>query len=140
MTDSNTKGSRGERELVNYLYDDGWGVMRSPASGASTLNDLPDVLAGNGWKTIAIEAKVCGDDVLYIPPDEVEQVIDFAGRFGAGAYIGVRFDIEYGDPSYGADYPGWYFFHPEDIYRTDSGTYRIKKETALAEGTPIYEL
>jgi Holliday junction resolvase len=41
----------------------------------------------------------------------------------------VRFDRE-----------DWYFFHPGDLHVTDGGNYRVKKETALAEGTDLAEL
>ncbi|MFB6087388.1 MAG: nucleoid-structuring protein H-NS, partial [Haloarculaceae archaeon] len=43
--------------------------------------------------------------------------------------IAVRFDRE-----------DWYFFHPGDLYTTDGGNYRVKKETAVAEGTDFAEL
>jgi Holliday junction resolvase len=41
----------------------------------------------------------------------------------------VRFDRE-----------DWFFFHPGDLYTTDKGSYRVKKETALADGTDFAEL
>ncbi|MFB6096335.1 MAG: nucleoid-structuring protein H-NS, partial [Haloferacaceae archaeon] len=34
----------------------------------------------------------------------------------------------------------WYFFHPGDLYTTDGGNYRVKKETALADGVDFAEL
>jgi len=52
----------------------------------------------------------------------------FARNFGAKARIAVRFDRE-----------DWYFFHPGDLYTTDAGSYRVKKETALADGTDFPE-
>ena len=51
-----------------------------------------------------------------------------AQNFGAKARIAVRFDRE-----------DWYFFHPGDLYTTDAGSYRVKKETALADGTDFPE-
>lgn len=120
---SNRKGDRRERELVNALDEAGFAVMRAPASGSATTRELPDVLAGNGEVFYAIEAKASSGRPIYLDGEEVEALIYFSQNFGAKARIAVRFDRE-----------DWYFFHPGDLYVTDGGNYRVKKETALAEG------
>ncbi|TQQ80761.1 Holliday junction resolvase Hjc [Halonotius roseus] len=126
---ANRKGDRRERELVNQLDEAGFAVMRAPASGSATDRDLPDVLAGNDGRFYAIEAKSSSGDPIYLSGEEVEALIYFAQNFGAKARIAVRFDRE-----------DWYFFHPGDLYTTDGGNYRVKKETALADGTDFDEL
>ncbi|WP_340099039.1 Holliday junction resolvase Hjc [Salinibaculum salinum] len=126
---SNAKGDRMERELVNELDDAGFAVMRAPASGSATERDLPDVLAGNGEQFYAIEAKSSAGDPIYLDAEEIESLLFFSRNFGARARVGVRFDRE-----------DWYFFHPGDLYTTDGGNYRVKKETALADGTDFDEL
>ncbi|MFB6160887.1 MAG: Holliday junction resolvase Hjc [Haloferacaceae archaeon] len=126
---ANRKGDRRERELVNRLDEAGFAVMRAPASGSATDRDLPDVLAGDGERFYAIEAKSSAGDPIYLDGEEVESLVYFAQNFGANARIAVRFDRE-----------DWYFFHPGDLYTTDAGSYRVKKETALAEGTDFAEL
>jgi Holliday junction resolvase len=123
------KGDRRERELVNALDDAGFAVMRAPASGSATERDLPDVLAGDGDDFYAIEAKSSSGDPIYLSGEEVESLIFFAQNFGAKARVGVRFDEE-----------DWYFFHPGDLYTTDGGNYRVKRETALADGEDFDEL
>jgi len=120
----NTKGDRRERELVNRLDAAGFAVMRAPASGSATGRDLPDVLAGNGSTFVAIEAKSSAGDPIYLDGAEVESLIYFARNFGAAPKVGVRFDRE-----------DWYFFHPADLYTTDAGNYRVKKERALSGET-----
>lgn len=120
---ANRKGDRRERELVNRLDEAGFAVMRAPASGSATERDLPDVLAGNSDVFYAIEAKSSSGNPIYLTGEEVEALVYFSRNFGAKARIGVRFDRE-----------DWYFFHPGDLYTTDGGNYRVKKETALAEG------
>ncbi|ELZ87296.1 Holliday junction resolvase [Haloferax elongans ATCC BAA-1513] len=120
---SNRKGDRRERELVNRLDEAGFAVMRAPASGSATTRELPDVLAGNGDVFYAIEAKASSGRPIYLDGEEVEALIYFSQNFGAKARIAVRFDRE-----------DWYFFHPGDLYVTDGGNYRVKKETALSEG------
>ena len=126
---SNRKGDRRERELVNMLDEAGFAVMRAPASGSATARELPDVLAGNGDVFYAIEAKSSSGNPIYLTGEEVEALIYFSRNFGAKARIAVRFDRE-----------DWYFFHPGDLYVTDGGNYRVKKETALAEGADFAEL
>ncbi|MEA1930738.1 Holliday junction resolvase Hjc [Halohasta litorea] len=125
---ANRKGDRRERELVNRLDESGFAVMRAPASGSATDRELPDVLAGDGERFYAIEAKSSSGDPIYLSGEEVEALIYFAQNFGAKARIGVRFDRE-----------DWYFFHPGDLYTTDGGNYRVKKETALADGVDFEE-
>jgi Holliday junction resolvase len=125
---ANRKGDRRERELVNRLDEAGFAVMRAPASGSATERDLPDVLAGDGDRFFAIEAKSSAGDPIYLSGEEVESLVYFARNFGAKARVGVRFDRE-----------DWYFFHPGDLHVTDGGNYRVKLETALAEGTDFDE-
>jgi len=125
---ANRKGDRRERELVNRLDESGFAVMRAPASGSATERELPDVLAGDGDRFYAIEAKSSSGDPIYLSGEEVEALIFFAQNFGAKARIGVRFDRE-----------DWYFFHPGELYTTDGGNYRVKKETALADGVDFDE-
>ncbi|AXG05236.1 nucleoid-structuring protein H-NS [Haloplanus rubicundus] len=126
---ANRKGDRRERELVNELDAAGFAVMRAPASGSATERDLPDVLAGDGEQFYAIEAKSSAGDPIYLSGEEVESLIYFARNFGAKARVAARFDRE-----------DWYFFHPGDLHVTDGGNYRVKKETALAEGEDLDEL
>ena len=119
---SNAKGDRRERELVNRLDEAGFAVMRAPASGSATERELPDVLAGNGDIFYAIEAKSAAGDKIYLDGEEVYALVYFSRNFGAKPRIGVRFDHE-----------DWYFFHPDDLYKTDGGNYRVKGGKALAE-------
>jgi len=125
---SQAKGGRRERELVNLLDEAGFAVMRAPASGAATERELPDVLAGDGETFYAIEAKSSAGNPIYLTGEEVEALIYFSQNFGAKPRIGVRFDRE-----------DWYFFHPGDLHVTDGGNYRVKKETAIADGTDFPE-
>ena len=140
VPNSNRKGSQRERELVNWLDSDGWAVIRAPASGSATQRELPDVLAGNGDRFYAIEGKASGGDPIYYDEEEVEALLFFASNFGATALLGVRYDETHGDPSYGEDWPGWYFFSPEDAHQTWNKNYRVKKERAETRGIPITDL
>ncbi|MCD2200597.1 MULTISPECIES: Holliday junction resolvase Hjc [unclassified Halobacterium] len=129
MSNSNAKGNRRERELVNAFDERGFAVMRAPASGAATERELPDVLAGDGSVFYAVEAKSSAGDPIYLTGEEVEALVYFSQNFGAKPKIGVRFDRE-----------DWYFFHPADVYQTDGGNYRVKKETAIEDGETFDDL
>lgn len=121
-------GSARERELVNLLDEDGWAVMRAPASGASTDRDLPDVLAGNGERSYAIEAKASAERTIYLDEREVDSLYHFAQSFGSIPLIGARFNRE-----------DWALFDPDDLYRTPAGNYRVKKED-VSGGLRVEEL
>ncbi|MDH5018925.1 Holliday junction resolvase Hjc [Halobacterium rubrum] len=129
MANSNAKGNRRERELVNALDERGFAVMRAPASGSATERELPDVLAGDGDAFYAVEAKSSAGDPIYLTGEEVEALVYFSQNFGASPKIGVRFDRE-----------DWYFFHPADVHQTDGGNYRVKKETAVEDGQHLDDL
>lgn len=123
------KGGNRERELVDLFWKEGFGSIRVPASGSSTKRPLPDIIAGNGNMYIAIEAKSSSNDVIYIKGGEIEALLEFSQRFDAYARIGIRFDRE-----------EWRFFHPDDLYTTKKGNYRIKKEKAIKNGEDFREL
>lgn len=127
MTNSNQKGDRRERELVNALAARRFAVMRAPASGSATARDLPDVLAGNAVHFYAIEAKSSSGDPIYLDREEVEALVYFAANFGATPLIGVRFD-----------YAEWLFLLPWHTYCTPSGkSYRVKQTRAERDGVVL---
>ena len=51
------KGTQGERELVKFFNEAGWGCIRIAGSGSSRYPS-PDILAGNAVRRVAIECKV----------------------------------------------------------------------------------
>lgn len=126
---SNRKGERRERELVNLLDGVGFAVMRAPASGSATDRELPDILAGNGESFYAIEAKSSSGNPIDLDAEEVDALIYFAENFGAIPRIAIRFDEE-----------DWAFSAPDDLYVTEAGNYRVKKETAIANGADLFEI
>lgn len=134
MTNSNSKGDRRERELVNWLDENGWAVMRAPASGSATTRELPDVLFGNGNVFYAGEVKASGGDPIYLDQDEVTDLTFFASSFGAKPRIIVKFDLEHGDPGHGEDRPGFYVLDPRDCHRTPADNYRVRKTEAHKHG------
>jgi Holliday junction resolvase len=125
VNSSSRKGDRRERELVGELDQRGFAVIRVPASGSGTERELPDLLAGDGGRFYAIEAKASGDDYIYLDREEVAALRHFASKFGAEAIIAARFD-----------YAEWRFYAPASLHRTDGGRYRVKRDD-LDDGLPL---
>jgi Holliday junction resolvase len=127
------KGSRRERELMELLEEYGFAVVRSAGSGQGGMKESgeereqPDVLAGDGESFYAFESKAVGDDVLYIPKEEFDDLEFFAQNFGAKALLGVRFD-----------YCDFAFFRKEELHETEK-SYRVRKEN-IDKGRSISEI
>lgn len=140
MVDSNSKGDRAERGLVNYLDENGWAVIRVPSSGSGTDRELPDLLAANGEKVVAIELKRTSDSTAYYDEAKVDGLCRFADLFNAAPMLGAQFDCEHGDPAYGEAWPAVYL---ADVWRTettDAGTHKMTKAEAHADACPVHEL
>lgn len=109
------KGTRFERELIHKLWENGFAAMRSPGSGSISY-PMPDILAGNGKKFIAIEVKMRSELPVYLSEQEVKDLVMFANLFGAEPYIGVKISrID------------WKFFRITQLKETKKG-YKIDKE------------
>ncbi len=127
MINRKAKGTQGERELVRFFNENGWGCIRIAGSGSSRYPS-PDILAGNAIRRVAIECKVTKDSKKYLLKDEIEQLRTFSQKFGAEAWIGVRFP---GEP--------WYFLMLEDLYDTGANM-MVSLESARRRGLKAEEL
>lgn len=123
------KGSAEERDLVHKLWDRNFAAMRAPASGGATKKPLPDVIAGNGKKYLAIEVKTTTKDKIYIDHPQIDALCEFSDTFGASPFIGVKFK-----------YTKWLFLKPEIVLRTKNNNYKIEKSFALEKGLEIDEI
>ncbi|MDD9954416.1 MAG: Holliday junction resolvase Hjc [Candidatus Woesearchaeota archaeon] len=84
------RGSAAERELVHMFWDAGWAAFRAPASGAMNV-ELPDVIAGNAQRKVAIEAKLTKESKKYLTKKEIDELRYFSEKFGCEAWVGVKF-------------------------------------------------
>jgi Holliday junction resolvase len=84
------KGSASERDLVHRFWAAGWAAFRAAGSG-SVGYAVPDVIAGNAARKLAIEAKVTVADAKYFTKKEIEELQFFCTRFGCEAWVAVRF-------------------------------------------------
>ena len=121
------KGSKGERELVRVFNENGWMCIRAAGSGSSRYPS-PDILAGNAMRRVAVECKVTAETKKYLFEEEIEQLRTFAAKFGAEAWVGIRFP---GEP--------WYFCMLEDIENTGK-CWAVSLELAKRKGLRIEEL
>jgi holliday junction resolvase Hjr len=103
---SKIKGSNAERDLIRLFWEQGWAAIRSAGSGSMHFPS-PDILAGNKIRRIAVEVKTTKDNRKYFLAQEIKQLINFAGYFGAEPWIAIKFPKT-----------EWLFVNPEDLERT----------------------
>lgn len=123
------KGSKEERDLVRMLWKEGFAAMRAPSSGSATNNPLPDVIAGNSKKYLAIEVKSTSLERIYINKEQIDALEEFSRIFGAQPIIGAKFN-----------YTKWRFLKPKELQITRNNNYRIDKNHALLNGIEFDEL
>jgi Holliday junction resolvase len=116
-----SKGMNAERELVHMFRAAGWAPLRVAGSGSARM-PCPDIIAGNGIRRVAIEAKSTKSSSVYIPIEEIRQLERFALLFGSEAWIAVRFNNE-----------PWYFLRPIDVKITEK-SYAIPLKLAKSTG------
>jgi len=112
-------GSHYERKLAQYLSQQGYKVVRSPASGGATERDLPDLFyAKPGERPVALELKATSQNVAYYDESEADSLQEFASAFFAYPRLCGRFK---GDTSY-------YLWKIENARVTDSNNYAVDRD------------
>jgi len=122
------KGSDAERELARILWDNGFVVMRSPASGSAREDPQPDLLFSDGSNIFGAECKRSSKDRVYINREEVVELEAFCEHFGFGceALYAVRFN-----------YRPWYFLRLGDLEETDGSSFKAEEETVAERGITV---
>lgn len=114
-----SKGSAAERELVAMFWNTNtYSALRIAGSGRMNFPS-PDVLAGNGSQIFAIEVKSTKHKSQYIDAEQIQQLKDFAEKFGATPLVAVKFSTK------------WHFCSPDDMKQTNSGKHVLHKEKHL---------
>ena len=104
-----------------------WAAIRVAGSG-SMRYPSPDILAGNVLRKLAIECKTKNGTSIYIPNEEIAELQEFASKFGAEPWIGIRFDKK-----------EWFFISLDDAKQTMKN-YSISEVLARQKGLLFEEL
>jgi|TARA_Y100000310_G_C20455766_1_gene702966 Holliday junction resolvase len=121
------KGSNAERELVARFWKEGFASIRVAGSGSSKF-PCPDVIASNGTRIIAIEAKATKQNIQYFRERQITELIEFSRVFGAEPYLAVKFSTI------------WYFFELQKLRQTRGGDYAVSKKDAKDLGVGFEEI
>ncbi len=116
------KGANAERELIEMFWNSGYASMRAAGSGVSRFPSV-DVIASNGQKIFAIESKAIKSGYVYLERDEIVKLLTFAQKFGARAYVAVRFGKN-----------DWSFLPAGKIQTTEGGKFKVTRKTADENG------
>jgi len=126
---SKRKGTRYERELFHMFWSTGtWSSLRSAGSGSTPL-PAPDLIASNGSKILAIECKSIKKGIKYIEQEKIDELTEFSKKFGAEAWIAMRFDNF-----------GWFFIKPEDLKKTKNNIPSISLKFAQKKALKFEDL
>lgn len=127
MVKQKAKGTGAEREIIHKFWGSGWAAVRVAGSGAIKYPS-PDIIASNNLRRIAIEVKATKDEAQYITKGQIGQLDEFSRRFGAEAWIGVRFDNR-----------GWFFVSIEELRETE-GAFVLDFDKAKSIGMTFEEM
>ncbi|MFH1174773.1 MAG: Holliday junction resolvase Hjc [archaeon] len=127
LQNKKAKGSDAERELVHKFWAAGWAAHRIAGSGSNKYPS-PDILAGNGARRIAIECKAVGGLNKNLTKKEVDELVEFAGKFGAEAWVGIKFDRM-----------DWLFLSTEDLKQA-AKSYGVTIPMAKSKGLSFAQL
>ncbi len=126
MISTGRKGSRAERELINYFSENGFSVIRAAGSGANSLS--PDLLAFKSGKQYAIECKAHDSSTLPLQKEQYLGLKSWEENTGITTYIAWRVSRE-----------GWFFLYPS-YFHENAGSYSISLEDAKKLGKKKEEL
>lgn len=130
---SRKKGSRYERKLVSAFdsigddddtaVSDEWFVSKEAASGSATERDLPDVTAARNGVVWVMELKsvdVNKNTKIWVSEEKVDGLVWLATNLGGEPRLVARW-INAQDTTF-------YAYHPEELRRTEAGSYVLDFE------------
>lgn len=121
-----SKGARGERELLNFLYSNGYSVMRAAGSGVNSLG--PDIIAFKEGTGLAFECKAWEKTSLSIEAEKVDKLRQWQSNTKMHTFIAWRMNGS-----------GWFFISLEELNRT-SNYYTVTKKNALSIGRKVKDI
>ncbi|NJL44537.1 MAG: hypothetical protein HC945_04485 [Nitrosarchaeum sp.] len=121
-----SRGIAAERDLIHKFNESGWVAFRAAGSG-STKYPCPDLIAGNNARKVAVEVKRTTQKAQYFSREEIVDLRFFGERFGAEAWVAIKFFRE-----------PWLFVHVEDVQETPSA-FVVKLDLARRRGLAFEE-
>jgi holliday junction resolvase Hjr len=122
-----SKGTNAERELIHALWAKECPAIRVAGSGSNHYPS-PDIVAGKIGRILVIECKSAKSSAVYIPKEEIEELKEFAKKFGAEPWIAIRFKRK-----------EWYFLTPEDMAEKEK-SYSASLDTIKLKGILLSEI
>jgi len=119
------KGSRAERELIDYFSEKGYCVIRAAGSGVNSLS--PDILVFRRGVQCGIEAKAHETNSLGIDREQFENLKRWEDISGITCLIGWRKNRE-----------PWYFV-PLSVFKENEKSFSVNWEQAQAIGKKLEE-
>ena len=113
-----SKGARGERELLSFLYSKGYSVMRAAGSGVNSLG--PDIIAFKEGTGLAFECKAWNKTSISIEAEKIEKLKQWESNTRMHTFIAWRMNGS-----------GWFFISLDEMNRT-SDYYTVTRKNALS--------
>ena len=122
-----SRGTNAERDLIHKFWANNWAAMRSAGSGSQQY-PAPDIMAGNNIRKLAIKVKLTTKTKKYFTGQEIEELLIFAEKLGAEAWVAIKFyHLE------------WFFLTIEDLEKTGK-SYAADIRLAKRRGLSFEEL
>ncbi|MBN1275102.1 Holliday junction resolvase [Candidatus Woesearchaeota archaeon] len=122
-----SRGINAERDLIHRFWGASWAALRAAGSGSSQF-PAPDVVASNNVRKLALEVKLTTEQKKYFTGKEIRELRYFAEKFGAEAWVAVKFYHEQ-----------WRFLTVEDLEETGK-SYSVNKALAERRGLTFEDL
>ncbi len=122
-----SKGTGAERELLRMFWNAGWAGIRCAGSG-SARTPSPDLVVGNSSRMLALEVKTTKDEKKYLTKKEVEELREFAKRFGAHPMIAVKLRNK-----------EWFFISVQDLHSSEK-SYSVNPSLLEKKGLGFQDL
>ena len=119
------KGSRAERELIDYFSTRGFCVIRAAGSGVNSLS--PDILVFKRGMQFGIEAKAWEKQNLNVTREQFVNLQRWEEVSGINCFIGWRRNRK-----------PWHFL-PLSLFKENEKTFGINWENAQALGKKLEE-
>jgi Holliday junction resolvase len=119
-----SKGINAEREIIHLFWQtQEWTACRVAGSG-SIKYPVPDIIAANISRKLAIECKTSKSKYQYLEKKEIQELLEYSKKSNAEPWIAIKFSRA-----------GWRFIRIPDLKSTEKNyvaTRQILKEKGIA--------